>query len=76
MDYSALFESFKRTGFQATNLGLAIEQVKKMIFWRLSDEKPDPEKESDEYLDPDVRIKTRCTIFLGFTSNMSSCGIR
>lgn len=47
-----------------------------MIFWRLSDEPINPEKESDEFLDPEVRKKTRCTIFLGYTSNMISCGMR
>lgn len=47
-----------------------------MIFWRLSDEPVDKEKESDEFLDPEVRKKTRCTIFLGYTSNMISCGMR
>jgi len=63
------------TGFQATNLGLAIEEVNKMIKWRLSDE-PVEEDELEKYKDPEVRKKTRCTILLGLTSNMSSCGMR
>jgi len=47
-----------------------------MIHWRLSDEPIDNEKDTDEFLDPEVRKKTKCTIFLGYTSNMISCGIR
>ena len=46
-----------------------------MIKWRLSDE-PIEEDEQDEFKDPEVRKKTRCTIYLGCTSNMSSCGMR
>lgn len=46
-----------------------------MIKWRLSDE-PIDEDENENYQDPEVRKKTRCTIFLGYTSNMASCGMR
>jgi len=46
-----------------------------MIKWRLSDE-PISEDETEEYKDPELRKKTRCTIFLGYTSNMASCGMR
>jgi deoxyhypusine synthase len=45
------FESYKQTGFQATNLGNAIEIVKKMQ-------------------------KDKASIYLGFTSNMGTSGIR
>jgi deoxyhypusine synthase len=50
-DTKNFFDSFKDTGFQATNLGKAIEIIKKMR-------------------------KENAKIFLGFTSNMSTCGIR
>ena len=46
-----------------------------MIKYRLSDD-PIDEDESEEFKDPEVRKNTRCTIFLGYTSNMASCGIR
>jgi deoxyhypusine synthase len=46
-----------------------------MIKWRLSDEKIE-EDEDEKYLDEEVRKNTRCTIFLGYTSNMASCGMR
>ena len=43
--------------------------------WRLSDEEPTSE-EADEYLDPKVRENTRCNVFLGYTSNLISSGLR
>jgi deoxyhypusine synthase len=46
-----------------------------MIKWRLSDE-PIKEDEEDKYKVKANREKVRCTIFLGYTSNMASCGMR
>lgn len=73
MDYDKLFESLKYTGFQATNLGLAIDEVKRMIKWRLSDEPNLIDPDTDADIDPS---KVKATIFLGYTSNMISCGVR
>ena len=70
-----LASSFITTGFQATNLGLAIEEVNKMLSWRLSDD-PIKETDSEERTDPAFRKHQKCTIFLSFTSNMISCGVR
>jgi len=75
MDYDKLFDSYKHTGVQATSLGTSIDIINKMIKWRLSDEEI-AEDEEDEYKDPEVRKNTKCTIFLGYTSNMISCGMR
>jgi deoxyhypusine synthase len=50
-DVKKFMASFKETGFQASNLGRAIDLVKQMQ-------------------------KEKVTIFLGFTSNMASSGIR
>jgi deoxyhypusine synthase len=50
-DAKKFFDSFKDTGFQATNLGKAIEIVKKMQ-------------------------EEKASIYLGFTSNMGTCGVR
>ena len=36
-DMNALMASFMQTGFQATNLALAIAEVRKMRAWRLSE---------------------------------------
>jgi len=63
------------SGFQATNLAKAIEEINKMLHWRLIDDPIDPEEE-DELHDIDIRKNIKCTIWLGFTSNMSSSGIR
>jgi deoxyhypusine synthase len=38
IDYEEMFKTYRHTGFQATNLGLAIEEVNRMIKWRLSDD--------------------------------------
>ena len=46
-----------------------------MISWRLSDE-PILENENDDLKILENRQKVRCTIFLGYTSNMASCGMR
>jgi len=75
LDYGEMFKTYRHTGFQATALGLAIEEVNKMIKWRLSDE-PVAEDEAEEYKDEEKRKNTRCKIFLGYTSNMASCGMR
>lgn len=37
---------------------------------------PVAEDESQHYLDPEVRAETRCNIFLGYTSNLISSGLR
>ncbi|KAF8639702.1 hypothetical protein AX17_000964 [Amanita inopinata Kibby_2008] len=67
--------TYERIGFQATSLGRAIGIVNRMRKWRLSDE-PVTEDESDEYMSPTVRAETRCNIFLGYTSNLISSGLR
>lgn len=46
------------------------------LHWRLSQE-PIPEGEDNErILDPAYRANLKCKIFLGYTSNMVSCGMR
>lgn len=75
LDYEAIFKSYISTGFQATALAQAIDTINSMIKWRLSDE-PIAEDETDQYRDEEVRKNTRCSILLGYTSNMASCGMR
>lgn len=75
IDWDGLMAAFMTTGFQGTSLGQAVEEVKRMIHWRLSDE-PIREEEDDDLKDPAVRAKVKCTIFLAFTSNMISAGVR
>ena len=75
LDYNKLFQTLKTTGFQASLLGDAIDRVNEMINWRLSDV-PIKDDETEELKIMENREKVRCTIFLGYTSNMSSCGMR
>ncbi|KAH6572124.1 hypothetical protein BASA50_001114 [Batrachochytrium salamandrivorans] len=75
VDYEKLMSSLFTTGFQATSLGEAIKITNDMINWRLSDEPVDA-NESDKYKDPEMRANTRCKIFLGYTSNLVSAGVR
>ncbi|KAI0296119.1 Deoxyhypusine synthase [Multifurca ochricompacta] len=70
-----LLGSYERIGFQANSLGKAINIVNKMRRWRLSDE-PIPADETEELSNPEVRARTRCNIFLGYTSNLISSGLR
>nr|CAG4651907.1 EOG090X07TT [Triops cancriformis] len=74
IDYSKLLESFRWTGFQATNFGLAVEEINKMLSKRAEQLQPDQldVHEEDEF----IKRKSNCTIFLGYTSNMISSGIR
>ncbi len=59
VDWEAMFNSFKTTGFQATNLGLAIEKINEMLRWRLSD---DPvTAETDDEARPHERYFLHCT---------------
>jgi deoxyhypusine synthase len=53
-----LLGSYLRTGFQATNLGLAIEEIQRMRAWRLSDV-PVAEDEDEEFRDPQVSSRAR-----------------
>ncbi|KAJ8612653.1 hypothetical protein CTAYLR_002102, partial [Chrysophaeum taylorii] len=71
-DLDAILAAYRTTGFQATNLALAIEEVNRMRAWRLSDR---PEKPDDD-IKGEARKNVRCKIFLAFTSNMISSGVR
>ncbi|KAF8656750.1 hypothetical protein HU200_060497 [Digitaria exilis] len=72
---AGLLASLASTGFQASNLGDAIDIVNQMLDWRLSHEKPSEECAEAE-LDPEYRESVKCKIFLGFTSNLVSSGVR
>ncbi|KAJ3013878.1 hypothetical protein HKX48_005484 [Thoreauomyces humboldtii] len=75
VDYKAIMASYLQTGYQATSIGQAILEINRMIDWRLSDE-PVPTDEQDDFRDPVVRSNTKCKIFLGYTSNLVSSGLR
>lgn len=66
LDYAKLFLSYSSTGLQATNLARSIEIINQMLNW----------SPSSEDLESGVPPSSKCTIFLAYTSNMVSCGIR
>ncbi|XP_071458414.1 deoxyhypusine synthase isoform X4 [Marmota flaviventris] len=74
VDYHALLEAFSTTGFQATNFGRAVQQVNAMIEKKLEPLSQDEDQHAD--LTQSRRPLTGCTIFLGYTSNLISSGIR
>lgn len=76
INYEDIIKSYLTTGFQATNLGKSIDIINKMLKWRLIDEPFKEETEDDDYKDPEVRKNVKCTIFLGYTSNLISSGMR
>jgi deoxyhypusine synthase len=71
IDYQRLFEAYKTMGFQATNAGRAIDEIKRMLEWRMSE---DEAKQAN--LSAEERDAARCKIFLGYTSNLISSGMR
>ncbi|XP_071443488.1 probable deoxyhypusine synthase [Hetaerina americana] len=74
VDYHRLLRTYKCCGFQSTSLGFAIEEIEKMLQCR-SVPLPSDSQDADED-DEFIRRKTNCTIFLGYTSNMVSSGLR
>ncbi|KAG5676784.1 hypothetical protein PVAND_006593 [Polypedilum vanderplanki] len=74
VNYEEILKSFKLCGFQATNYGIAVEEINKMLSERhceLINEEID-EFEEDDF----IKRKHKCTIFLGYTSNIVSSGLR
>jgi len=74
--YETLLDSLLTTGFQATSLGMCIDEVNRMLRWRLSDEERTKEETSDDLLTDEERSQIRTKIFCGFTSNLTSSGVR
>lgn len=74
VNYDGILKSYKNTGFQATNFGAAVEEINKMLETRhvQLDEDEKDMYEEDEF----IRKKHKCTIFLGYTSNIVSSGLR
>ncbi|EKE40463.1 hypothetical protein ENUP19_0265G0059 [Entamoeba nuttalli] len=69
INYEELVNSYLTTGIQSSNVGRAINIINKMLTWQPSEE------EKKEYVEGDERLK-RCTIYLGFTSEMMTSGLR
>lgn len=75
VDYDAILDSFATTGFQAMNLAKAVAEVERMLDWSLADE-PVAADEEPEYVPVEVRQRVRTKIWLSYTSNCISCGLR
>ncbi|KAI7748120.1 hypothetical protein M8C21_007850, partial [Ambrosia artemisiifolia] len=75
LNYSQILNPLGSSGSQASNLTNAIEIVNQMLEWRLSHEEV-TEDCSEEERNPTYRESVRCKIFLGFTSNLISSGVR
>lgn len=74
-DIDSIMQAYVSTGFQATNLGLAIQQVQQMRNWRLSD--TEWKDGDDSVLQPRyIREQIRARLFFAYTSNQISCGQR
>lgn len=71
----SIMDSMRTTGFQATNVGLAVEQIKELRQWRL-DSVPWKEGDDPELQSPQVRSCIRARIFFAYTSNQISSGQR
>lgn len=75
LDYSAILDSYLTTGFQATNLAMAVQEIERMLSWTLADD-PVPDDELEEWRSIEARRTVRTKIWLSFTSNLISSGLR
>jgi len=81
-DLDSIMSTMLTTGLQASSLGQAIEEINRMIRWRLSDDiQPTLPSELDQQQPPppplpDNPSRVRTKIFLGYTSNLVSSGVR
>ncbi|XP_041831120.1 deoxyhypusine synthase [Melanotaenia boesemani] len=74
VDLKALLKSYLTTGFQASSLSLAIQEINNMIEKRL--ESVDAGEGNDSEGSGESPQASGCTIFLGYTSNLISSGVR
>ena len=72
LDYDQLFKSYLTTGFQASYLAQSIELINKMLDCKFNCTFENDELEQDEF----IRRRSACTIFLSYTSNLISSGLR
>lgn len=73
VNHKALLQSYYSTGFQATYFGLAVKEINNMIKKRQEPVKSQNGKIEDPTTCPCLRS---CTIFLSYTSNLISSGLR
>lgn len=63
-----IMKAMYTTGFQSTNVGAAVQEINRMLNWKPAQPAPGEE--------PVDESKSFCKIFLGYTSNMVSSGMR
>jgi len=73
----SLLSAYATIGFQATALSRAVDIINDMRSWRLSQEPLEPNADpSEEQHQPEYRAQRKATVFLGYTSNLISSGLR
>ncbi|WFD41850.1 deoxyhypusine synthase [Malassezia psittaci] len=79
-DLSAILKSMGSIGFQGTSVSEAVRIIEQMRTWRLSEDPSyvaaDDENASLPLDDEEHPSNKKCTIFLGYTSNLISSGLR
>ncbi|TDH67899.1 hypothetical protein CCR75_006434 [Bremia lactucae] len=76
VNYEKLLQSYLTMGYQGTNLGEAIEEIKRMRRWRLSDDPISVDEYDEKRMNMEFRKTIKTKIFLGYTSNLISSGLR
>ncbi|VDK52898.1 unnamed protein product [Gongylonema pulchrum] len=75
IDYDSLLNSYLSTGFQASHMAQAVQQINGMLSAR--EEHFDCGDGADgTFPYPPGKRKNACTIFLGYTSNLVTSGVR
>ncbi|KAL5111224.1 Deoxyhypusine synthase [Taenia crassiceps] len=78
VDYEALLDSYASVGFQATHFAQAVDVLNSVIERRsvMPSIEEDKSKEVLESLGLGIARRSGCTVFLAYTSNMISSGVR
>jgi deoxyhypusine synthase len=77
IDYESMFRAYATSGFQASNLGRAIDLINEMLYFQFPAEEADEERVTYGVGPPGIPTRARdCKIFLGLTSNLVSSGMR
>lgn len=71
INYDEILKSYRHSGFQASNFGIAVEEINKML--EVRDVPLDGDQQDSYEEDEFIRRKSRCTIFFGYTT---SSGLR
>ncbi|KAK9366755.1 Deoxyhypusine synthase [Lipomyces kononenkoae] len=73
---STLVKSMRTMGFQATSVGIACDIINEMRKWRGKTKQEQDEAEEQGLPVEDGTGTEKCTVFLGYTSNLISSGLR